>query len=221
MWGQFIRSTGRLLRLPLAAFGLFILLLFYTPIADYFVRPLLIPADARSAPAIVVLTAYVSEDGVLNESAMRRIYAAARLYRDKHSPLLIISGGDPGTRHLRRPAASMAQFAGELGIPRSAIVLEEDSQDTHTSAVRVAALCRQRGIETVLLVIDAVHMRRAVGAFHAQHLSVFPVPADPWALNWETPQIRLGKFWGALHEYLGLLYYWWNGGDLSEKFVVT
>jgi uncharacterized SAM-binding protein YcdF (DUF218 family) len=179
--------------------------------ADYFVRPLWIPPDVRPAPAIVVLTAYVSEDGVLNESAMRRIHAAAGLYRDGLAPLVIISGGDPTVHSTRQPADFMAQFAHELGIPPSAILLEKESENTHSSAMHVAALCRRRGIERILLVTDAVHMRRAVSAFRAQHLSVSPVPADPWALNWETPQIRLGKFWGALHEYGGLLYYWWKG----------
>ncbi len=67
------------------------------------------------------------------------------------------------------------------------------------------------GIKQVLLVTDAVHMRRAVAAFRAQDLSVSPAPADPWSLGWETPVVRLRKFWAALHEYGGLLYYWWKG----------
>jgi uncharacterized SAM-binding protein YcdF (DUF218 family) len=200
-----------MLRLALVVYGLFMLLVFYSPMTDYLARPLWVPPDVRPAPAIVVLTAYVSEDGVLNESAMRRIHAAARLYRGGLSPLLIISGGSPGAGHHSGPAAPMARFAEEFGIPRSAMVLEKESENTHASAVNVAALCRQRGIERVLLVTDATHMRRAVAAFRAQQLSVSPFPADPWALQWEAPDIRLKKFWAAFHEYGGLLYYWWKG----------
>jgi uncharacterized SAM-binding protein YcdF (DUF218 family) len=205
------RSAASALRLLLAAYGLFMLIIFCSPLADYTVRPLGVTEDLRPAPAIVVLTAYVSEDGVLNESAMRRIHTASRLYRDGLAPLVIISGGDPTRPSTRQPADFMAQFAGELGIPSTAILLEKASENTHASAINVSALCRQRRIERVLLVTNAVHMRRAVSAFRAQHLSVSPAPADPWALHWETPGIRLRKFWGALHEYGGLLYYWWRG----------
>ena len=211
-WSRFICSTGRLLRFLLAGYGLFLLLLFYSPATDYLVRPLWVPADVRSAPAIVVLTSYAFADiGLLDEPAMRRIHGAAQLYRKGYAPLVIISGGDPSVQHARQPADLMAQFAEELGVPPSAILLEKQSEDTHASAVHVAALCRQRGIERVLLVSDAMHMRRAVSVFHAQRLPVSPVPVDPWALIWETPQMRLGKFWGAMHEYGGLLYYWWKG----------
>ena len=202
---------GKIIWFFLGAYGLLLLLIFYSPVADHMVRLLQVPADLRPAPAIVVLTAYVAPDGTLNESAMRRIHAAARLYHRKLSPLVIITGGDSDTPEAPQPADFMAGFAGGLGIPPTAIIVEKESKNTHFSAVTVAALCRQRNIQHVLLVTDAVHMRRAAAAFRAQGLSVSPVPADPWSLWWETPEIQLKKFWAALHEYGGLLYYWWQG----------
>ena len=205
------RRIGKIIQFSLAAYAVLLLCIFYSPLADYLVRPLWVPADLRPAPAIVVLTAYVSPNGVLNESAMRRIHTAARLYHRGLSPLVIITGGDPTPSDGPQPAEFMAGFAGELGVPRSAILLEKESRNTYLSAVNTAALCREREIERVLLVTDAVHMRRAMAAFQAQGLSVSPAPADPWALGWETPEIRLRKFWAALHEYGGLLYYRWKG----------
>ena len=205
------RLMGKILLWLLATYGVLVLAVFYSPLADYMVRPLRVPAEVQPAPAIAVLTAYVAPDGTLNESAMRRVHAAARLYHRKLSPLVIITGGDSDTPEARQPADFMAGFAGELGIPPTAIIVEKESQNTHLSAVNVAALCRQRSIQHVLLVTDAVHMRRTAAAFRAQGLSVSPVPADPWSLWWETPYIQLKKFWAALHEYGGLLYYWWKG----------
>ncbi len=205
------RSIGKIIIFLFAAYGLATVFIFYSPIADYLSRPLWVPPDLRPAPAIVVLTAYVSPDGVLNESAMRRTHEAARLYHRGLSPLVIISGGYPTSPGDPQSADVMAGFAGELGIPRSAILLEKQSRNTYTSAVQVAALCRERGFQHVLLVTDAVHMRRAMAAFHAQDLKVSPAPADPWSLWWETPAVRLRKFWAVLHEYGGLLYYWWKG----------
>jgi len=202
------RLMGKVLLWLSATYGVLVLAVFYSPLADYMVRPLRVPAEVQPAPAIVVLTAYVAPDGTLNESAMRRIHTAARLYHRGLSPLVIMTGGDP---RLPQAADFMAEFAGELGVPHSAIILEKKSKNTHFSAVNVAALCRDRGIERVLLVTDAVHMRRAAAAFRAQGLSVSPAPADPWSLWWETPEIQLKKFWAALHEYGGLIYYWWKG----------
>jgi len=204
------RLMGKILLWLLATYGVFVLAVFHSPLADYMVRPLRVPAEVQPAPAIVVLTAYVSPDGVLNESAMRRTHAAARLYHQGLSPLVIFTGGD-STSNVRQSADFMAEFASELGVPRSAIILEKKLKNTHFSAVNVAALCRERGIERVLLVSDAVHMRRATAAFRAQRLAVSPAPADPWSLWWETPDIQLKKFWAALHEYGGLLQYWWKG----------
>ncbi len=205
------RSIGRVARFLLAGYGLSLLLIFYSPIADYMVRPLWIPADLRPAPAIVVLTAYVSQDGVLNEQAMRRTHMGAQLYREGLAPLVIISGGDPIPGSDLQSADFMAEFATELGIPRQAVLLEKKSQNTYSSAVHVGAMCRELGIQRVLLVTDASHMRRAVAAFQKQNLLVSPAPSDSWALFWEGPQIRLSKFWAAIHEYGGLLYYRWKG----------
>jgi len=205
------RLMGKILLWLLATYAVLVLAIFYSPLTDYMVGPLRVPAEVQPAPAIVVLTAYVAPDGTLNESAMRRVHAAARLYHRKLSPLVIITGGDSDTPEARQLADSMAGFAGELGIPPTAIILEKESQNTHFSAVNVAALCRQRHIQHVLLVTDAVHMRRAAAAFRAQGLSVSPVPADPWSLWWETPEIQLKKFWAAVHEYGGLIHYWWKG----------
>ncbi len=205
------RRIGKIFQLFLAAYGFLLLLILYSPLADYLVRPLQVPADLRPAPAIVVLTAYVTPNGVLSESAMRRIHAAARLFHRGLAPLLIISGGDSSAPEGLQSADFMAEFAGELAVAQSAIILEKESKNTHFSAVHVAGLCREMGIKQVLLVTDAAHMRRAVAAFRAQDLSVSPAPADPWSLGWETPVVRLRKFWAALHEYGGLLYYWWKG----------
>lgn len=210
-WLVALRGVKRMIQLFLAGYGLVLLLIFYSPVADFFVRPLWIAPDVRAAQAMVVLTAYATNDGILNEAAMRRAQMAARLYHDRLSPLVIISGGPPHGSPERHTADFMADFMAQLGVPRSAMLLEKQSADTHTSAVEVAALCRSRGIQRVLLVTNAAHMRRALAAFEAQHVTVSPVPADPWTLTWESPQDRLRKFDAALHEYAGLLYYRWRG----------
>jgi uncharacterized SAM-binding protein YcdF (DUF218 family) len=98
----------------------------------------------------------------------------------------------------------------ELGIPEGVVDFERESTNTHESAVCVARMSRTRGWSRVILVTDAKHMRRARGAFVKEGLSVIPAPTMTWELWWGQPYDRYRKFAGALHEYAGLLYYWWR-----------
>ena len=100
---------------------------------------------------------------------------------------------------------------GELGVPKDAIQLEDGSANTHESAVNVARLLLPSGRNHVLLVTDGKHMRRARGAFERAGLRVSPAPAMQWELWWEQPYYQYRKMDGAVHEYVGLLYYWWKG----------
>lgn len=195
----------------LAAYGLAALLVLYTPLAELMVAPLRIPSVEMPAEAIVVLTAWASPTGVLNEPALRRVHKAARLFRQGLAPVLIISGGGDPESEGHRTAEFMARFAEELGVPAAAVILEQNSRNTFESAVNVSARCRALRIHTVFLVTDAIHMRRASGAFAHQGVTVLPASADPWNQMWETPGIRMEKFWAAVHEYAGLLYYRWKG----------
>ena len=105
-----LRSAWKVTRFLLSLYGLCLLLIFYSPLVDYLVRPLWLPTDLRPAPAIVVLTAWVSRDGILNEQAMRRTHMAARLYRQGLSPLVII------TSFMRTPIIQPARYARGGGI---------------------------------------------------------------------------------------------------------
>ena len=141
-----VKRIGIVVRLLLAAYGLLLLCIFYSPLADYLVRPLYVPADLRPAPVIVVLTAHVSPNGVLNESALRRIHAAARLYHRNLSPLVIISGGDPASSNDRQPADFMAERQGKrlVGAHAIVIVTKRSSFPRSCLAENVICVCAAR-----------------------------------------------------------------------------
>lgn len=89
--------------------------------------------------------------------------------------------------------------------------LETGSLDTHDNARHAAALLRTQGIDTVLLVTEATHMRRAVFEFEAAGLHVIPAPtalaAGPRAggAGWLPGAAYLQRSCEALHEWLGLV----------------
>ena len=193
-----------------AAYGLILFLVLYTPLSDWMVKPLFVWPQAAQRDAIILLTSYATPNGILNQEGIWRTLEAARLYRSGTAPTILISGG-PSRDDGGDSGAAMAALLNELGIPRSAVDLDRASTNTHESAMNVARLARIRGWTRIALVTDAKHMRRARATFVREGLIVSPAPSMLWELGWEQPIERYRKFHGALHEYAGLLYYWWRG----------
>ena len=85
------------------------------------------------ADAIVVLGRGVDPDGALPTLAKQRVARAAELFAWGVAPRLIFSGRCSlmtETEPPRTEAAAMAEFAIGLGIPKGAVILEEESGDT-------------------------------------------------------------------------------------------
>lgn len=148
--------------------------------ADFPPRPL---AQLPAAPAAVVLGGAIATPSrerpfpALTDSS-DRIWHAARLHRAGKAPLLVLSGGSDPTTALIPEAEAMRVLLRELGVPDAALLAEPRSRTTRENARHSAALLRERGIQHVLLVTSAFHMRRAVLEFQAQGLRVTPAPTD-------------------------------------------
>jgi uncharacterized SAM-binding protein YcdF (DUF218 family) len=109
--------------------------------------------------------------------AADRVWHAARLYHAGKAPRVLLSGG------ITRPnepseAQSMQVFLRALGVPDAAIVREDASMTSGANAQRAAALLRPQGVDTVILVTSALHMRRARAEFERAGLKVIPAPTD-------------------------------------------
>lgn len=117
--------------------------------------------DAPKADAIVVLGG-----GVLRKSrhypyprmggAADRVFHAARLWRCGKAPIILTSGS--GEFEASYP------FLLEIGLPPSAILVENESGDTEENARESVRLLRGRA-RTIILVTSAWHMRRALLLF--------------------------------------------------------
>lgn len=117
--------------------------------------------------------------------AADRLWHAARLYRAGKAPLLLLSGGT--TRADEGPeAVAMQALLRDLGVPESALLLESRSTTTGENARFSAPMLRERGVDTVLLVTSALHMRRARAEFERAGLKVLPAPTDFESLGRQT-----------------------------------
>lgn len=113
----------------------------------------------------------------LNRAA-DRVRAAAQVYHAGKAPLLVLSGGGNPTRWSLSEAEAMRTVLREFGVPEEAMLLEGRSRDTRENARFSAELLRERGIDRVLLVTSALHMRRALRHFAYEGIEALPVSTD-------------------------------------------
>ena len=108
-----------------------------------------------------------------------RIIEALRIYRAGKVPRIVISAGNqPQQAKLVPEAELIADFLVELGVPRSALILETRSRNTHENAVYTAAIFREHGWRSGLLVTSGIHMPRAIAAFRKEAMNVYPASTD-------------------------------------------
>jgi len=171
----------------LAAISLLWLYVWSTPAFSEFIRgriekrfPPILAEQAPVADAILVLggaagpavTNFPYENGY---AAIDRVLLAARLYHAGRAPRILVSGGGEEDAS---EAVAMADLLGRLGVPPEAVWMEADSHDTRQNMCYSSAVLRSSGIEKVLLVTSALHMRRALAEAAAAGIDAIPVAAD-------------------------------------------
>jgi uncharacterized SAM-binding protein YcdF (DUF218 family) len=151
----------------------------------------------------------------LNQHADRLVHAA-ELYKAGKAPVILLSGGAP--RGGKDEAGQMRDLLRVMGVPAQAMLLETESLNTAENAQYSAQLLRARGLQRVLLVTSAFHMRRAQRLFSAEGLQVIPAPTDFQRLvvagilpGWLPGVGNLARSTNALHEMAGYLVYQWQG----------
>lgn len=111
--------------------------------------------------AIVVLGCRVSRDGTPSLAMRRRVGYAVSLFREGRAPRIVMTGGR-GEDEPISEASAAARVAERLGVPREAILMEEESQSTEENAEFAR---RALGAGDVLLVSDAYHVTRGTRVF--------------------------------------------------------
>jgi uncharacterized SAM-binding protein YcdF (DUF218 family) len=183
------RSPRRGLTLGLLGGGLALLYVFsIAPVATALTaygEGLPAPEALRTAPfdALVVLGGLLDIEATEDtgqrtfSDGVERLIATLRLAREERARFVLVSGGN--VRGSGTPeAVFLADQLEEWGLPRSRIVIEDVSRNTHENAVESARIARERGWRSLLLVTSAAHMPRALGCFRAEGLAVTPYATD-------------------------------------------
>jgi uncharacterized SAM-binding protein YcdF (DUF218 family) len=138
--------------------------------------------DSPEADAIVVLGGGMAyNDGMLYpdmSDGADRVWHGARLYKAGKAPVVVVSGSND--------LASTVPLLVDFGVPREAIVVDDESRNTYENSrftERLLAGDGQQGGKRVLLVTSAWHMTRSLGNFGKTSLEAIPAPADFKAHN--------------------------------------
>jgi uncharacterized SAM-binding protein YcdF (DUF218 family) len=189
---------------------------------EHFATPLT-SAQGSGAQAIVVLGGgrfkqapeYGGKDTV-SLPALARLRYGARLHRETGLPILVTGGTPDGASESE--AALMARTLRE-DFAVTAKWQEHASNNTAQNAQFSAQQLKQAGVRRVLLVTDAMHMARSHAMFTHNGLQVIPAPTmfksrEPVApIDFVPNGHWLGVSAYAMHEWIGIAWYWLRHGS--------
>ncbi|MEM7407014.1 MAG: YdcF family protein [Pseudomonadota bacterium] len=222
--GLLLRRRWRRIGSGLTVLGAVTLLIASSGLFTGFVGPLFEPVGPQTAQqfansnaeAIVVLgggrvRALEYGDETVSMKTLLRLRFGASLHRATGLPILVSGGSVSGEP--RSEAELMREaLVQEFGVPVRWI--EGQSRNTEANARYSAKLLKEAGLGHIILVSQAVHLRRAVEMFEAQGLEVTPAGTD---FNGGLPEISLKivapSSWALedsqalTHEWLGILWY--------------
>lgn len=153
-------------------------------------------------------------------NTLSRLRYAVRLHRQTGLPFLV-SGG--WVMEKRMPLAELMKrcLTEYFCIDPADILLEGRSRNTHENARFTSKILDRHGMNTVLLVTDSLHMRRAAYEFRRAGIAVIPAPTHFISYGWQSrglwgwlPRQRKVSY-DALHELIGGLWYRIRYGKFS------
>jgi len=144
-----------------------------------------------------------------------RVQHAVDLFNEHYAPLVVFSGGTLADAGLACSSAQLSlEAAQKLGLPGNAVVIAEGAQSTYDEAVNIHRLVQQHGWQSLIIVTDLFHTRRAARTFRSllPDITIYVSPAP-------DPRYDASRWWQNEHslvavfnEVLKLIFYWFKYG---------
>ena len=176
----------------------------------------------KPADVVIVLGGALSPPGDGSPAdfgeAADRVVHAFRIFKAGLAPRILISGGNVFPDGRVSEGQAIADILVELGIDRSAILVEASSRNTYENARESLDIWKAEGFRTGLLVTSAMHMPRALAVFRKAGLVLEPASTDfrtgtlvPFPLSILPDAASLDETTQAIKEWIGLAVYRWRG----------
>lgn len=183
------------------------------PVGGQLSLPLLVEHSTENAQAIFVLASGATLAGGPGFSGLQRVNHGIKLLQEGRAPHLYISTGfSEQTQHAE--AAWVASYTAMFNIPAASCTLltSRDIVTTSTEAQYAYKTLSQQNVKDILLVTSGAHIFRTIATFKkAGFASIKPAPVHNRANIYYANDSYLSSFHAALHEWIGLAWYWLNG----------
>lgn len=200
-------------------FGFVWFLIFYTPLIWFLAEPLRTMHAPGPSDAIVAFAGGVGESGRPGQGYEERVKRSIELYNAGFAKRIIFSSGD---KNVYPESYLMKTLAFSLGVPESAIVIENKAANTYENVKFTAKILDAMGCRKIILVSSPYHARRALLVFRkiAPEKEVVFTPCDSLFYYRDNTakrgidrlkQINLRQIGAIFHEYLAILYYFIKG----------
>ncbi|HPU28820.1 MAG TPA: YdcF family protein [Syntrophorhabdaceae bacterium] len=190
--------------------------MFIIPLEDAYKVP---PVEAiKNYDAYVVLGGGINEnapdlngEGQLSSESLPRVVDAYRLYKMERKPIILSGGRVYG----EKPEAQIAKkFLISLGVNEKDIITEENSRDTYENALLVKEILEKKGLNRIILISSAFHMKRSVQLFKKHFSHILPYPTGYRAsrsnynvLSYMPNGENIAFVAYSIKEYMGIMYY--------------
>ncbi len=150
-----------------ATLGFLVMLVTVTPVLRWWTSALMSPWGPDQGDVLVIPGAEMLAPDSLGISSYYRSFYGALVWRQGHFHKAVVSGKDA--------APLMADFLAGHGVPREAILIENEATSTRENAVNVAKLLGPTPGRVILLTSD-FHSGRALRAFRKAGLNPTALP---------------------------------------------
>ncbi len=185
---------------------LLILLICFTPLNEYMLRPLKTVEALQRAEVIVVMGGGIDRGRFLTCPSTQRLLRGVQLYFAGWAPQILFVGGDPAKLGIPE-ALVLAQEARKLKIPEQHILVEKNATHTHAQVLEIKKMAAKNKWQNLIIVTSYIHMKRTLLAFENLGCKVYPAPAYPYEKYAHNALVRLQVFTQLIKEYAAIVYY--------------
>jgi len=185
-------------------------LLFYTPVVWWAAKPLRIADQLAQADVIVVLAGGIGESSEPSEAYQEKVKHAVELYQQAYASHLLLSSG---VSYVFQEAGVMQALAVSMGVPMSAIILDDRGGGNYFTLLHVKQIMESHGWTSMLLVTSRYNTTRSrlVVEKNLPHIRVRFTPPPQSVFFGEEGRVAWQHLRSIIHEYLSIVYYWMKG----------
>ncbi len=185
---------------------LFVIL--FTPLTEQLYKPLIVNEKPEKSEVIVILSAGIYDDGLLDFGTLVRLRKGLELYRNKLAGKIICAGGIRPENIDISIAEAMKETLVLYGIPDENILTEDETINTYNDITYLLKKFESRfNFNNSIFVTSSYHTYRTKKILEKKSVNAFVVSANPYELEPISRLERLSLFKLVIREYMVFFYY--------------